>query len=321
VQEVIRDELPEIEQRKWVLMGVRALNKVFPEASYDQWPLCDRLLPHAKVAAEYAARFGLAYEDVGFLLNEAAAFMRLRADFEGSLRMHRQSLAIRERDLPAYHPAIAESLNDTACLFMDLYRYEEAEPLFRRAIEIARQVLSQDDSQYMLHLNNLGRLYVEIGRCKSATLLLEESLKIAEMASEEHLFMYAVVLNNVAELYLKLGQLSEAEDACIRSLRMREGIGNPEKLARSFVTLGEIKRRQRDPSAEDWFTRALDLKSEVHGADHPDLLPLLKRYARLLYAQERLQEALELERRAQQIQSRFDLPQYSEAPCRETGSL
>jgi hypothetical protein len=56
--------------------------------------------------------------------------MRLRAGFEGSLQTHGQSLVIRERDLPADHPAIAESLNDTACLYMDLYGYEDAEPLF-----------------------------------------------------------------------------------------------------------------------------------------------------------------------------------------------
>jgi tetratricopeptide (TPR) repeat protein len=320
VQAVQREQMLEVEQRDWSRKAVRALNRVFPEASYDQWPLCDRLLPHAKVAADYVARFSLGYEDAGFLLNEAAAFMRLRADFRASQQMHSQSLSIRERDLPADHPAVAESLNDTAFVYLDLYRYEDAEPLFRRAVEICNGTLPQDDPQRALHLNNLGHLYVRMGRCARAMPLLKKAEEITQGASADYLYMRAVVLNSLAELHLKMGNLTEAESECRRSLSIRQKIGNPEKLARSFVTLGEIQGKQGNhKTAEDSFIRALRLKSEVHGIEHPELIPVLMRYARLLSRVGRVERALELESRAERIRLRFELPPFNEADCIEGG--
>jgi tetratricopeptide (TPR) repeat protein len=321
VQAVVRAQMSEDEQSEWVKRAVRALNCVFPEASYDQWPVCDKLLPHARVAAGYVAQYRLGYEDVGFLLNETAAFMRLRADFQGSQQMHALSLFIRERDLPADHPAIAESLNDTGCLYLDLRRYDDAEPLFRKAVEISQRTSLEDDVQQVVYLNNLGRLYVEMGRCAVAEPLLQRAEAIARTASADDLYMHAVVLNNMAELYLKRGQLAEAEEACRRSLRMREKIGNPEKLARSVATLAEIQARQRDQRlAEDAFVRALELKAEVFGAGHPETIPVLIRYARLLSNQGRLREALELENQAERIRLRFNLPRYQERDCTPTSS-
>jgi tetratricopeptide (TPR) repeat protein len=316
VQAVVREWIPETEQHVWARAAARALNKAFPEASYPEWPLCDRLLPHAKAAANWVSEFGLTYVDVGFLLNEAAAFMRLRAYFHGSQQMHTQSLAFRQRDLLPDDPAVAESLNDSAFVYLDLYQDAKAEPLFRQALEICQKSLPESHSQQVLHLNNLGVVFSRMGKCAMAERLLKQAEDLAKKASEDHLYMYAVVLNSLAELYLKQGRIKDAQAAGKSSLVLRERIGNPEKLARSLVTLGEIESRKGNyGQAETWFTRALNLKGEVHGPEHPDLIPALIRYSRLLYKQGRSQEARDLEIRAEHIRSRFGLPHYVEIDC------
>jgi tetratricopeptide (TPR) repeat protein len=318
LQAVVREQIPPEEQREWARRAVRALNRTFPEASFDKWHLCERLLPHARIAAGLVAQFELTYDDAGFLLNEVAAFMRLRADFEGSQKMHEQSLAVRQRYLPPGHEAIAESLNDTAFLLVDLYRYAEAEPLFRQALAIAQQTLPERDIQLVLYLNNLGNLYVRMSKCKMAESLLNQAEAIARNAPDDRLYMYAVVLNGLAELHLKRAQLREAEHVCRRSITLREKIGNPEKTARSYVTLGEIQHRSGDDqSAEESLRRALALKLNVHGFEHPDLIVTLRRCAGVLRARHKIQEALDLENRADRIRERFNLPAYIEESCND----
>ena len=67
------------------------------------------------------------------------------------------------------------------------------------------------------------------------------------------------------------------------------------------------------------FIQALRLKSEVHGIEHPELIPVLMRYARLLSRLGRVEQALELESRAERIRLRFELPRFNEPDCIEGG--
>ena len=317
VQAVMRSRMTAEEQRMWATRAARAVNKAFPEASYDVWPLCDALLPHAKVAATIANDFAMTYEDVGFLLNEAAAFMRLRGDFEGSQNLHKQSLALRERELPADHPQLAESLNDVACLYLDLYEYESARPLFERALAISRARLPEGQQDHLLYLANLGLLYARLGWCQESEGLLLEAEHLARELGASQLYVYAGVLNSLAEVHLRQGRLEEAEEESRKSLELRRTIGNPEKLGRTLVTLGEINKRQRAyAAAEELFLEALRLKSTVFGEDHAELIPALTRYAKLLTELGRSHEANDAEARAERIRARFRLPKYDDSNCR-----
>jgi len=318
VQAVIRAGMSREDQTLWARRTARAINAAFPPASYDKWPVCDRLLPHAKRAAQHALEFGLGFDDVGAVLNETAAFLRLRADFDGSMQMHSQSLALRKRDLPEDHIEIADSLNDTACLYADLYRLEEAESLFDQALALGRSSASKaDGDSLIIHLNNAGLTKARLGKCAEAEVLLAEAEHCTANPTAAAPFVRAVVLNSLAELQLRQAQLESALENAMKALAIRDDVGNPEKTARTYFTLGEIHRRRGDAGlAKEMFDIGLSLKRQVHGSGHPELIPILTRYARLARQMLDVETEAVLSAEAEQIRNRFHLPSYREIGCK-----
>ena len=89
--------------------------------------------------------------------------------------------------LGAEHPALATRLNNLAELLRATGRYEEAEPLYRRAMSITEKVLGAEHPALAKRLNNLAELLRDTGvmkkrsrfiagRCLWAILLWEKAL-------------------------------------------------------------------------------------------------------------------------------------------------
>ena len=63
---------------------------------------------------------------------------------------------------------MATSLNNLATLYQAMGRYAEAEPLFRRGLEIREKQLGEDHPDVATSLNNLADLYQGHGRYAEA---------------------------------------------------------------------------------------------------------------------------------------------------------
>ena len=64
----LRDELvamAEGDQRRWSETVVRVLADVMPIYQFQDRELCERLLPHAQVAADYIERYDMATLEAG----------------------------------------------------------------------------------------------------------------------------------------------------------------------------------------------------------------------------------------------------------------
>jgi tetratricopeptide (TPR) repeat protein len=59
---------------------------------------------------------------------------------------------------------MATSLNNLASLLQDLGKYEEAEPLYRRALVIREKSFGPDHPEVRASLNNLASLYRDQGK-------------------------------------------------------------------------------------------------------------------------------------------------------------
>jgi tetratricopeptide (TPR) repeat protein len=66
------------------------------------------------------------------------------------------------------HPDTATALNSLAEFYRERGRYEEAEPLYQRALDIAEKVLGPDHPDTGTSLNNLAELYYAQGRYEEA---------------------------------------------------------------------------------------------------------------------------------------------------------
>jgi tetratricopeptide (TPR) repeat protein len=90
-------------------------------------------------------------------------------------------LTIREELLGPDHPDTATGLNSLASLHHAQGRYDDAEPLYTRALTIREEILGPDHPDTVISLNNLAKLYQAQGRYDDAEPLLTRVLTIFEV--------------------------------------------------------------------------------------------------------------------------------------------
>ena len=126
MREVIKDDLRPEDHRVWGERVIRQLNHALPWPEYQNWPQCERLLPHA-MAGRQAIEDQRPESDVAAdLLLKTANYLHDRAQYEQAEPLHQRALDIREKALGPDHPNTATSLNNLAALYDNQGRYEQA---------------------------------------------------------------------------------------------------------------------------------------------------------------------------------------------------
>ena len=158
VQEVVKDGMNAGTSRGWAERVVQALNEVFPDPEFQNWPQCERLLPHARMAARLVEDFGLGSAVAARLLNKSGYYLDGRAQYPEAEPLYRRALAIYEKALGPEHPDTATSLNNLARLYVGQGRYPEAEPLCRRALAIREKALGLEHPDTAISIRNYAEL-------------------------------------------------------------------------------------------------------------------------------------------------------------------
>ena len=102
-------------------------------------------------------------------------------------------------------------LNEAGIMALELARFDEAEPLMRRALEIDEQSFGEGHPNVAIRLNNLAQLLQATNRLSEAEPLMRRALEIDEQSFGEDHPEVAVKLNNLAQLLQATNRLSEAE--------------------------------------------------------------------------------------------------------------
>jgi tetratricopeptide (TPR) repeat protein len=109
-------------------------------------------------------------------------------------------------------------------------------------------------------------------------------------------------------------QSTLAEQQLLSTIKNAEGLGkgNPLLLS-SLYSLADFyqDRKEYDKAAEQ-YQRALYIKEEISGPNHPDIAAILQRYARLLQEAKRPTEAANLLARADAILAHSSPPPVSQ---------
>lgn len=126
---------------------------------------------------------------------------------------------------------VHRSLNNLA----DLYRLrgdlEAAEPLYRRALEVAEAALGPDHPDLALSLNNLALLYGDMGDYEAAGELLNRAQAILVAAFGPNHPNVAVGMRNLARLRLREGNTARAESLYDLALSIFEQALGPDDVA------------------------------------------------------------------------------------------
>ncbi|MCW3055870.1 MAG: tetratricopeptide repeat protein [Chthonomonadales bacterium] len=311
VQKVTRDAMDAEEQRLWERRAVQAVAAATPDFEYDDWALCDLLLPQWRLCAQIIQEGNIETEESAYLLYQSGRYLRTRALFEEAHVPLQQAVAIAERVHGRSHQITAEYLDDLACLLRAQDRRAEAEQLHLRAIEIMEQTVGTGHLLTAGKLHNLAVLYVQYEEYARATPLFLRALAIYEQLPAPDLFLVAATLTQVAGGFRYLGDFAQAEDYCKRALDLYESLVGPNhiefatacnNLALLYLTVARYEE------AERFYLRALEINEHGRGKEHPETGTVVWGLARVRWRQNRIPEADAYFRRAIDIYTKhFDL--------------
>ncbi|MEI4232268.1 tetratricopeptide repeat protein [Roseovarius sp. D22-M7] len=236
---------------------------------------------HLRKASDYAERSGL-YKIAARFSGEFVALARTSDD---------QQL-------------LSAALNEHAINNGKLGRSEEAEALYREALEIGRATIGERHPGYAIDLNNLAGAVQAQGRYAEAEGLYREALDITRATLGEGHPAYAIRLNNLALVAQAQGRYAEAEGLYREALKIGRatlGEGHPAYATRLNNLAGVVKAQGRYDEAEGLYREALEIGRATIGEKHPNYAIHLNNLAGVVQAQGRYGEAEGLYREALEI--------------------
>lgn len=212
----------------------------------------------------------------------------------------------RRADALAEQPPVqAQMLNVIARMYTKLGQYDRAEPLFRRALALRRNIEPLPHAELATTLDELGDVLQRTGRYGEAEPLLLEAAQAARLAGDRSLESDAHT--DLGHTRLGSGDYTGAEAAYRTALAMRiEALGERHErtaIARHNLALA-LEAQERYDEAEALYLEALAAERDVLDPDHSDIALTLTTLARLYSktgrfdaAEPLLREALEISRR------------------------
>jgi tetratricopeptide (TPR) repeat protein len=301
VQKVTRDAMSAQERRLWVGRTVQAVSDATPDFEYEDWSLCDLLLPQWRLCREYIQEENIETVPSAYLLYQSGRYLRARAMHAESETCLQRAAAIAENVHGLRHQTTADYLDELACLYRVLDRREEAESLHARAVEIMEQVAGVDHFFTASKLHNMALLYIQYEEYARAEIIFSRALAIYEKQPSPDYLLIATTLTQLAGVYRNQGAFDKAEVYCQRALETYGSLLEPDhiyiatacnNLALLYLTMS------RYGDAEEFYLKALKINEQARGQKHPETGTVLWGLARVRWKQRRIEEADTLFRRA-----------------------
>lgn len=181
-------------------------------------------------------------------LSNLAGIERLRGKPKEALEHHHRALAMLQDLLGPEHPRLAGLLYNLALTHhRDLGRPQEAEALYRQAIEILRNGVGDDHVSLGFFRVGLGSALGELGRHREAEEQLRQALDLFSRLSRGGAEgrNAAMAKSELATLFLRQGRVQEAEDLLLPSYRvLKETLGEDHRVTlRAAEALAELQER------------------------------------------------------------------------------
>jgi len=183
--------------------------------------------------------------------------------------------------------------------------YAEGIQAATECLDIRKQVLGDQHSDYASSLNNLAALYKSIGEYSRAEPLYRQAIALGATGLGKRHPDYAIRLNNLAALYKSIGDYRQAEPLYRQSIEILKNLGGDANrdYALSLNNLAGLYRSMGDyPQAEPLYREAIELHERVLGKKHPDYATSLNNLAGLyssmgdyLRAEPLYREAIEIQ--------------------------
>jgi len=175
-------------------------------------------------------------------------------------------------------PIRASALNILSTIFWRLGKYDQAEQLCERALELRLKTGGPESVEVATSYNTLGGILISMGKYEEARDRFARALELREkILGPEHPHV-ASVLANLGRVSLEMGRLEEARQLQLRALALFEKTLGPEHptVGATLNNLGNIlKKMGRFEEAREIQTRVLALWEKTLGPEHPDVVVAL----------------------------------------------
>ncbi|MEM6624780.1 MAG: TIR domain-containing protein [Pseudomonadota bacterium] len=290
------------DEENWGVIAAAMLAAGYPGGRQNpqhnkHWPVCSRLGTHVAALADRSDPPPCAALE--YLLHQASIYLDTQRLDERALEYDSKSLTFREARLGPMHPSVGSSCASIAVSHYRLQRYEEAEALAARAIEIDRAA-GVDGARAAVHLSVHGSVARALGaRLKgeerSAKLALaarryREALAIDLRLNDRDHRAVAIRLNNLAGLRAFQGRWGAALRLHGRALAFKcasLSLGDPQtatslaNLGGTLLQSGSARAGYRGQGVLDLLTEALSIFECAFAdrADHPSTVGTVDRLA------------------------------------------
>lgn len=199
---------------------------------------------------------------------------------------------------------IAVSASTRASLLKEMGRFDEAEPLYREALQNRMASLPEGHPGIAPYANNLGILLMTTGRYAEAEPLLKLALAMRRFALPEGDPEIAQSLNNMAVLLGQTDRLVEAESLIREALAISRDFphAGPLAIAHSVQSLAAVLyTTRRYDEAEPLYREALAIRKKALPEGHPVIGMSLNDLANVFAATKRMGKAEFFYREARSI--------------------
>jgi len=299
VQEVLRYDMDEKEQRSWAKKAVVAVDSVLPHGDIvgdSKLPTYERLLPCAQTCVKLIKEWKIESKAAGDLLNQTHEYLFYKGDYKLVQPLCEQSLAIREKLFGQEHQDVATSLYNLGVLDHNQNDYDSAEQRLKQSLNIREKVFGHEHSEVAASLLALGVLYNTKGKYDLAKKSFEDALSIYEkVPSQEH--NVANCLSGLADFYYNRENYKEAEQLYKRALEINGKVFGQEdsNVANILIGLASLYHSQGHyEKTEQLYKRALEINRKVFGQEHPNVANTFSALAELYRTQNNYDEAEQL---------------------------
>ncbi|KAK9850852.1 hypothetical protein MYU51_011447 [Penicillium brevicompactum] len=185
-------------------------------------------------------------------------------------------------------------LNSLGSLYTDQGRSQEAEALYKEALESEEKASGREAKSTLDIVNNLGLLYANGGQQKDAEAMFQRALEGYEKVLGREDISTLSVSNKLASLYTDQGRYKEAEVIFKGALEVYEKAWGKEHTStlNAVNNLGTLYRSQgRLPEAETMYEQALEGYDNARGREHTSTLNIVNNLGSVYAAQSQLQRA------------------------------
>jgi tetratricopeptide (TPR) repeat protein len=227
-------------------------------------------------------------------------------DEEWRLKALRRVAAMPREDRVAYHSA--KVTNERAVALNAQGKYAQAQPLYEKALEIRRRLLTDDHPDTAGSYNNLAFNLKAQGKYTQAQPLYEKALEISRrLLTDDHPHT-ALSYNNLASSLHDQGKYAEAQPLYEKALEINRRLLTDDHpgTARSYNNLAANLRSQgKYAQAQPLFEKALEIYRRLLNDDHPDTARSYNNVAANLNAQGKYAQAQPLFDKALEIRRRL----------------